>query len=269
MTSEFRPILLEDFEIAWPGFALQRVALNQHMPRVERLSEHVHPFHQILVYLRGSGTQDLEGQLIPVERGSQILIPGGTRHRFVKSRHQRPVCLAIDFTTDLPGDWNCMSRAPRTALLHIERLLVELHAEESSRQKSSVHISSLILQIFSQVEAVARKDSSQSSYGPVSVSVNRVIDESEFASLTPGTVAKHLNRSLDHLNRQLREETGMSVGQTISRKRLDQAMKLLRNRALPIGDVASAVGIDDQNYFSRWFRQKAGQTPTRWRDAMQ
>jgi AraC family L-rhamnose operon transcriptional activator RhaR len=162
-----------------------------------------------------------------------------------------------------------MSRAPRTALLHIERLLVELHAEESSGRKSSIRISSLILQIFSQVESVARKDSGQSSSGPVSVRVNRVIEEGEFASITPGSVAKRLNRSLDHLNRQLREETGMSVGQTISRRRLDQAMKLLRNRTLPIGEVASAVGIDDQNYFSRWFRQKAGQTPTRWRDAMQ
>jgi len=269
MTSEFRPILLEDFEIAWPGFILQRVALNQHMPRVERLSEHEHSFHQILVYLRGSGTQELDGESIPVERSSQIVIPGGTRHRFVKSRHQRPVCLAIDFTTDFLDDWECMSRVSHTALLQIERLLVELHAEESSRAKSSIRISSLILQIFSQVELLARRGNVQHSSGPVSVSVSRVIDKDGFATLTPGIVAKTLNRSLDHLNRQLREETGMSVGQTISRSRLDEAMKLLRSRALPIGEVASAVGIDDQNYFSRWFRQKTGQTPTRWRAAMQ
>ena len=35
-----------------------------------------------------------------------------------------------------------------------------------------------------------------------------------------------------------------------------------------IGDIATLVGMDDQNYFTRWFRKQTGQTPSRWRAAM-
>ena len=38
MPKEFSPILLENLQIRWSGFRVRRVALNQHMPRVERLS---------------------------------------------------------------------------------------------------------------------------------------------------------------------------------------------------------------------------------------
>ena len=29
--------------------------------------------------------------------------------------------------------------------------------------------------------------------------------------------------------------------------------------------IAAAVGIDDRNYFSRWFRRQTGLSPTEWR----
>src|SRR6056297_3103722 len=97
MKEEFRPILLEDFPIEWPEFSIRRVALNQHMPRVEKFSEHRHEVNQALLYLRGYGTQHIGEEVLPVERGSLIVIPAGERHRFEKSGHRRPVCLAIDF----------------------------------------------------------------------------------------------------------------------------------------------------------------------------
>ena len=49
MSKELQSILLEDFEITVPGFRLRRLALNQHMPRVEKLSEHVHDWFQALL----------------------------------------------------------------------------------------------------------------------------------------------------------------------------------------------------------------------------
>jgi AraC family transcriptional activator of pobA len=32
-----------------------------------------------------------------------------------------------------------------------------------------------------------------------------------------------------------------------------------------VGDVAEAVGMLDQNYFARWFRQQTGRVPSAWR----
>lgn len=56
MPKEFQPILLENLQIRWSGFRIRRIALNQHMPRVERLGEHVHRHSQILLYLHTGQT---------------------------------------------------------------------------------------------------------------------------------------------------------------------------------------------------------------------
>jgi AraC-like DNA-binding protein len=66
----------------------------------------------------------------------------------------------------------------------------------------------------------------------------------------------------------LRLEGGVAAGELVRRERLERAGQLLRNTDRPIGEVGSAVGIDDQNYFARWFRIHTGQTPSRWRSAM-
>jgi AraC-like DNA-binding protein len=268
MPEEFRPILLEDFEIHWPGYTVLRVALNQHMPRVERLSEHVHPFHQALVYLRGFGVQHLDGEAIPVKRGSVLAIPSGLRHRFVKERQRRPVCLAIDFETggELP-EWEVHSQLTARDLASVERLLVSLHEEEKRSGKTSIVGVSFVLQLFALVGEVGTRRPERSQ-GPIAAAVLRTLDRIGLVNASPGAVARELGVTLDHLNRQLQGECGSTVGGFVRRTRLEKARQLLRDSSIPVGDVGSAVGIDDRSYFARWFRQHAGQSPTHWREAM-
>ncbi len=268
MNEEFRSILLEDFPIEWPGFLVRRIALNQHMPRVEKFSEHQHEVHQALLYLRGYGRQHLGNEVIPVQRGSLVVIPEGVRHRFEKSGHRRPVCLAIDFESNERTTWNNSARMRPGNLTLIEARLVQLNEEESKRDSSSIRVASLILQILETVEETAIETNPPHRSGPATAAVRRTIRKEGFDGLSPGRIAEILDRSLDHLNRQFRSECGMTVGEFLSRARLDHCCELLRESRLPMSDVASAVGIYDQNYFSRWFRQRTGQTPTGWRSAM-
>ncbi len=148
MAKELQSILLEDFEISVPGFRLRRLALNQHMPRVEKLSEHVHEWFQALLYLRGHGVQHLDGRAVPVQRGSWLMIPPGCRHRFVKERTIRPVCLAIDFETE-EREFTGRREGALSAveLGRIEHLLVSLNEEESRSTPGRLALSALVLQI--------------------------------------------------------------------------------------------------------------------------
>ena len=47
--------------------------------------------------------------------------------------------------------------------------------------------------------------------------------------------------------------------------RMQKAMQLLKNTALSVGEAAWRCGYEDQNYFSRIFRQYAGMTPSEYR----
>jgi AraC-like DNA-binding protein len=269
---EFRPVLLEDLEIRWPGFRIRRVALNQHMPRVERFGEHVHDCYQVLLYLRGRGLQHFGGSSVPVGRGSLLVIPPEQAHRFEKSAGLRPVCLVIDFESDQPLLWRSTSMTGRD-LARVERWLVALHQlgpVRSTPGEQAIPVASLLLRLMNLVRGyVTQTPNAAIRPGPIEQSVRGVIEATGLtANLVPSAVAASMGRTLDHLNRQLRAEAGLTVGGAIHRARRERCEDLLRRTDLLIGEVGAAVGFDDQNYFARWFRKQTGQTPKRWREVM-
>ena len=48
--------------------------------------------------------------------------------------------------------------------------------------------------------------------------------------------------------------------------RLARARELLKNPRTPIKEISAAAGFNDQNYFSRIFKNKFGITPTEFRN---
>jgi AraC-like DNA-binding protein len=238
------------------------------MPRVEKLGEHVHRFSQILLYLRGTGVQHLGMGTQPVDRGSVLVIPPGQSHRFEKTRAVRPICLAIDFDTVEPVTWTGHAVLGVRDLALVERWLLSLHEQHRRRDDCSIQTASLILRLLSRLERAVNGSDERGADGPVAASVRSVALRQGLAALTPGAVATALGRTLDHLNRQLQTECGTTVGGILNRLRLDETTRLLRGSDRGIGEIAAAIGMDDQNYFTRWFRKQTGQTPTRWRAAM-
>ena len=75
--------------------------------------------------------------------------------------------------------------------------------------------------------------------------------------------------SENYLSRQVKQSTGHSVGNWIDNARLVRSKRLLADTSLPIIDVATAVGLEDQSYFARFFKRETGQTPSEFRKAMQ
>lgn len=268
MTDELQSILVEDFTVQWPGFRLQRIALNQHMPRVEKLSSHRHSFHQLLIYLRGRGTQHLEDSMIDVERGSLLFIEAGKRHSFQKSGTIRPVCLAVDFCADNHPEWSMETSLAKAELSKIERLLVKINEHESLPGKDSIPLVSLLLQLLATMREGMERQHSCPQVRPIQFAVESVISRESYEILTPRIIAARLGRTLDHLNRQLGDECGTTVGRLLSRKKVERAGELLLLPGYSIGEVGSEIGMHDQNYFTRWFRKETGHTPTRWREAM-
>ena len=68
--------------------------------------------------------------------------------------------------------------------------------------------------------------------------------------------------------RMIRRETGRSPGEWIAIARLTRAKHFLQETEMPVLDVAFAVGLSDQSYFSRFFRKQTGMTPLEFRQKM-
>ncbi len=80
-------------------------------------------------------------------------------------------------------------------------------------------------------------------------------------------LAEAANVSEDYLTRVFRKELGISPWEYLSRLRLEEARRLLRESADSIGSVAERCGFQDQAYFCRVFRKTVGTAPSAYREA--
>lgn len=264
MPRPFQPLLLEDLEIRLPGMHLRRLALHRHMPRVEKVGRHRHSFHQLLLYLRGRGVQRVGAEAHPVQRGTLVPVRRGEAHSFVKERRVQPVCLVIDIEGGLGSGWHSPVEIRSDAMSRIEGDLHRLARLRKRRDRAPVATAAAVLDLLAVMEEAAAGRAA-AGFRPHTERVRRRIAGGDLGELSPAVVAAGLGVSLDHLNRQLRAESGLTVGQLLAGARLERARHLLRHSELPVGAVAADVGYPDQNYFARWFRRQTGQSPSRWR----
>ena len=80
--------------------------------------------------------------------------------------------------------------------------------------------------------------------------------------------AEELFITPNYLNRLVRAQTGHSAMDWIEISRLNLAKSLLRQGELQIAEIATAVGIDDQSYFTRFFKKNEGVTPSQYRESV-
>ena len=69
----------------------------------------------------------------------------------------------------------------------------------------------------------------------------------------------------NHLNKVVKGATGRSTSSWIEEAIILKAKILLKGTELPLSEVAAAVGILDQSYFTRKFKQHEGVTPSVYR----
>ena len=72
-----------------------------------------------------------------------------------------------------------------------------------------------------------------------------------------------------HFCRLFKEITGLTFHQYLIKLRLEKAMPLLRDTALPVSSIARSVGIPNDKTFSRLVKQNFGQSPKEIRDKAQ
>ena len=267
------PLLLEDLEIATPGLSVLRLCLNRHLPETKWVEPHRHSYAQVLAYLSGSGWQSIEGERVPVSSGRVIGIPAGVAHAFVKEKARSPLCLVVDVKTEHRALATTRSRILNAeARAEIQRCLSWLAKQQQPGHESlRVREAGVVLQVAGLlVETLATGEGNRvsSDRGTPQRFANRVrkdLAACDAEGWTPVEIADRFGIQRDHLNRLLKEECGLTLGQLIAEHRLDRARRGLEKSDREIQEVGASVGILDRNYFARWFRKQTGLSPSAWR----
>lgn len=86
------------------------------------------------------------------------------------------------------------------------------------------------------------------------------------SDLSLSCLASLNNVSPSYMSTLFKSETGLTVTEFITKKRIDLAMHLLKNQNMQIQSVAQKCGILDLQYFSKVFKKHTGKTPRQFRE---
>ena len=79
------------------------------------------------------------------------------------------------------------------------------------------------------------------------------------------SVCEEIGVSRTYLSRLFRRFSDSTFNIYLTRRRMEAAMQLLRDRPnILLRDVAACVGYDDSSYFSKVFHQYSGLTPSQY-----
>ena len=86
------------------------------------------------------------------------------------------------------------------------------------------------------------------------------------STATTQSIAQHVALHPVYLSKVYKQETSQSIGDTIYRKRMEQATHMLRNTKLKIYEITTMLGYSNAHYFIKLFKAYSGLTPQEYRD---
>jgi AraC-like DNA-binding protein len=261
-----RPHWSQDADYSHASFFIRRMN-TQGRVSVPEVPSAALPFVGFLYLMEGEVLVEADGAQFLCEAGHLLLIPAG--RSFAIQYYSNAVGYSGGFRTDL------LSR-PEVVLQWIEPVQQAFWFDEAA----------FVGELFNMlVLSFERNDKDFISKG-LELLVSRVkaqptdqlplivsgFLESVFSNSRPpqdlSTYAAAACVSPGHLNRTVKKATGKSVGAWIDIARLGIAKRLLRDTELPVAEIATAIGLDDPSYFSRFFKHHTGLTPLIFRRKM-
>lgn len=83
--------------------------------------------------------------------------------------------------------------------------------------------------------------------------------------LTLTDIANDLGRSTSYVRKHFRKDTGMAIGEFITRSKLEEAKTLLIYSEKTLAEISFDLCFSSQSYFQRLFKKEYGMTPAQFR----
>jgi AraC family L-rhamnose operon transcriptional activator RhaR len=259
------PTLARTVDVRMPGLHLRRFTL--HRPTADRAVLEPHPrgWAKTVLFLEEAANG---GGMSPAAGTVMVMPPGlGRRGRLAGDRLQS--CLVFDFQlTDRSSPSASANVLPRAELLAVrEQLAFLLRAPAGQGMRREWEGAVVILNLLvTLLRATGWLEPAVPCPGtPGDSAMNRLLLTMPLTSPLQQVVQRS-GYQRDHLNRLVKRETGLTLGQLRTRRRLSRAKELL-SHGVKVGDVAGEIGLLDQSYFARWFRRQTGLCPSDWLQA--
>ena len=134
-------------------------------------------------------------------------------------------------------------------------------ASENDSSALKAFVNQLLTDLVSAISSVKSQKEN-----PIIEKVCLYIDENLDKDLSLEVLASVADVSTFYLSKLFKEEKTENIINFVTNKRLDRARLLLSDSKYSIKEVAAFTGYNDQNYFSRLFKNKFGISPSEFRN---
>ena len=247
---------------------------------------HYHDFHKIILFLNGKASYIIEGKTYPLSPRDILFVSAGEIHRPVPAPdipYERIVIyVAPDFLAryqrgpeDLAG---CFQKAKlQSSVMHLNPgkshdLLYHMEKLEASVQQTDFAHNLYTEILFIEFMILLNRslldhelsETHAAIYDKKILPLLQYINEHLSEELTVEHLAEQCYMSKFHMMRKFKAETGYSIHQYITNKRLLLARSLLTSD-LPLTKLCFDCGFKDYSTFSRAFKDLFHQTPKDYR----
>jgi len=231
---------------------------------------HAHEFHQIVLPVAGRMEMRVGGWVRSLVRRVGVLVVGGTAHGFRGCGENRVVVLDVPAAILPDGILARAAAAPFFAVdAPLDHLACYLDGTASLGALDATvvyHAASLLSRAIGR-GAIARQATASSCRGDGIAQARALIEARYGEALSAAELAGAARMGLSRFYERFRNATGETPAEYLARTRLDRAGELLRETAMPLAEIALAVGFSDQSALTRSFRRRRGTTPAAVRRA--
>ncbi|WP_260924097.1 AraC family transcriptional regulator [Novosphingobium sp. 9] len=253
------------------------------------IAPHTHPrFTQIALCVEGGGEFTLEGEMIPFEAPSAIVIPPYRIHGYRYFEGSRGWVMTIEnsYLESLLVRAPTLRRIAGTPAVfglgegsaaRIEAELARLGGELDQRREGSqiaaeLHLQSVLLMLMRDRGEAQGGEDTAPALGSRHALVDRfreVVEARYREQPSLVEVAGLLGVSASQLRLACKEVTGASPISHVHDRILAEARRCLAYTGMSVSEIAEWLGFTDLPYFSRFFVRGTGQTPSAFRRRQQ
>lgn len=241
---------------------------------------HDHDFYEIVIVCSGNGLHYWNDYIYPITSGDILYINPNDVHGY-ESVNDLKLDNILYLRESLFLLSTIESYLPKVTAKHNERswriqpsylkllspLIEKLAIESKKNNLASVHLSeALFLQLVILLDRI--KQVPKVTEPTATHQLDLLFTALHKSIATPFNVdvfCKENHIASRSLSRLFKSQTGMTISGYLQKRRLCDAMSLLRNTNYSISMIAAECGYDDSNYFSSVFKKQTNQTPSEYR----
>lgn len=272
------------------GESTAPISMRQH-PRFKDFPLHSHDYVEIMYVCNGSITHLVNNQEVTLNKNDLILLGRYTRHS-IKAAGEGDIGINLIVSADLfelllnrlrqyskrsaetfasllsrDGAPYCLFGAEENIPVCnlLENMVWSVICEGNKdgyilRQSFEL----LLVYLATMLDTNASRENN-ASYEELTKSKVLTYIQSSYSTATLTEAAEMLGLSAPYLSRWISKSFGVSFKELLMRERFGVVTELLRSTKMPIGEIITHVGYENNSYFHKEFRKRYGMTPNSYR----